>query len=119
MLLFFLADRLFPRVARLFGSSATIADPVGFPVMMFTVSLLALFASPVMNGLTRIGESEADAYSMRTVNLPDAMAGALVKTAEYRNPRPDPIAELLFYTHPSVERRVRAAMDWKAAHPPS
>jgi hypothetical protein len=24
--------------------------------------------------------------------------------------------ELLFYTHPSVERRVLAAMQWKAAH---
>ena len=59
---------------------------------MFTVSLLALFASPVMNGLTRIGESEADSYSLRTVNLPDALAGALVKTAEYRNPRPEPWA---------------------------
>ena len=118
MLLFFLADRLFGRVARLFGSTATIADPVGFPVLLFTVSLLSLFAMPVTNGVTRLGESEADAYSLRTVNLPDALAGALVKTAEYRNPRPHPVAETLFYTHPSVERRVRSAMNWKAAHPP-
>ena len=118
ILLFFLADRLFGRVARLLGSHATIADPVGFPVLLFTVSLFSLFAMPVTNGVTRLGESEADAYSLRTVNLPDALAGALVKTAEYRNPRPHPIAETLFYTHPSVERRVRSAMNWKAAHPP-
>jgi hypothetical protein len=26
------------------------------------------------------------------------------------------LQELLFYTHPSVERRVRMAMDWKAAN---
>ena len=116
ILLFFLADRLFPRIARLLGSNATIADPVGFPVLMFIISLLSLFASPIMNGLSRIGESEADAYSLRTVNLPDALSAALVKTAEYRNPRPHPIAEILFYTHPSVERRVRAAMAWKAKH---
>jgi STE24 endopeptidase len=117
ILFFFLADRLFPLIARLFGSSATIADPVGLPVLIFIISLLSLFASPVTNGLTRIGESEADAYSLRTVNLPDALSGALVKTAEYRNPRPNPLAEMLFYTHPSVETRVRRAMDWKAAHP--
>jgi STE24 endopeptidase len=116
ILLFFLADRLFPRIARMLGSNATIADPVGFPVLMFIISLLSLFASPVMNSLTRIGESEADAYSLKTVNLPDALSGALVKTAEYRNPRPHPLTEMLFYTHPSVERRVRAAMDWKAAN---
>jgi STE24 endopeptidase len=117
ILLFFLADRLFPRIAGMFGSNATIADPVGFPVLMFIILLLSLFASPAMNSLTRIGESEADAYSLKTVNLPDALSGALVKTAEYRNPRPHPLTEMLFYTHPSVERRVRSAMDWKAAHP--
>jgi STE24 endopeptidase len=46
----------------------------------------------------------------------DALATALVKTAEYRNPRPGVVQEFVFYTHPSVERRVRAAMEWKAAH---
>jgi STE24 endopeptidase len=59
-------------------------------------------------------ESEADRYSLETVNLPDALATALVKTAEYRNPRPNAVQEFVFYTHPSVERRVRAAMEWKA-----
>jgi STE24 endopeptidase len=44
------------------------------------------------------------------------MASALVKTAEYRDPRPHPLQELIFYTHPSVEKRVRAAMTWKAEH---
>lgn len=116
IILFFLADRLYPRVARLFGANTPIADPAGLPVLMFIVSLLALFATPALNGVTRSGESDADAYSLQTVNLPDALASALVKTAEYRNPRPHPVAEWLFYTHPSVERRVRAAMDWKAAH---
>lgn len=48
---------------------------------------------------------------------PDALAKALVKTAEYRDPRPDPLQEILFYTHPSVESRVLRAMEWKAAHP--
>jgi STE24 endopeptidase len=39
----------------------------------------------------------------------------LVKTAEYRYPRPHPVQEAIFYTHPSVERRVRRAMEWKAS----
>jgi STE24 endopeptidase len=72
---------------------------------------------PVVNTLSRFDESEADNYSLRTVNEPDALAGALVKTAEYRYPRPNPAQEFIFYTHPSVERRVRNAMEWKAAHP--
>lgn len=117
MLLFFIADRLFPRFARALGSSATIGEPRGVPVLMFIVSLLGLAALPVTNTLTRLGESEADAYSLRTVQEPDALASALVKTAEYRYPRPHPVQEALFYTHPSVERRVRRAMEWKAKHP--
>ena len=117
---FFLADRLFARFARLFGSKTIqIGDPRGLPVLIFVLSLLGIFAVPITNSLTRIGESEADAYSLQMVNLPDALAGALVKTAEYRYPRPHPVQEMLFYTHPSVERRVRRAMEWKAAHLPS
>ncbi|WP_017672226.1 M48 family metallopeptidase [Blastomonas sp. AAP53] len=118
MLFFFLADRLFARFARAFGSQATeIGDPRGLPVFLFVLSFLGVFAVPVSNTLTRVGESEADAYSLQMVNLPDALAGALVKTAEYRYPRPHPVQEALFYTHPSVERRVRRAMEWKATNP--
>jgi STE24 endopeptidase len=114
MLGFFLADRLFDRVAALFGSTAKVGDAEGLPVLLFIVSVLGVLAQPVLNSVTRMGESEADAYSLRTVNLPDALAGALVKTAEYRYPRPSAFEEIAFYSHPSVERRVRRAMDWKA-----
>lgn len=116
VLFFFIADRAFPRFARAFGSRASVSDPRGLPVLAFMASLLLLIAQPVVNGMIRMGENEADQYSLETVNLPDALASALVKTAEYRDPRPGRLQELLFYTHPSVERRVRRAMDWKASH---
>ena len=112
---FFLADRLFPVFARAFGSRAALGDPAGLPVLVFIVSLLGVLAQPVTNGLSRRAEIEADRYSLQTVNLPDALASALVKTAEYRDPRPQVLEEWLFYTHPSVERRVQRAMEWKAA----
>lgn len=114
---FYFANRLFPYFARGFGSTAAIADPQGLPVLLFMVSLLMLVAQPLLNAVIRSNESAADAYSLRTVNLPDALSSALVKTGEYRNPRPSGLEETLFYTHPSVERRVRRAMEWKAQHP--
>jgi STE24 endopeptidase len=119
MACFFLADRLFPLFARWLGSSAGIGEPAGLPVLLLIVSLLTLLVQPLTNGLIRSQESAADQYSLRTVNLPDALAGALVKSAEYRNPRPTELEEWLFYDHPSVERRVLAAMQWKSGHPPS
>ena len=110
---FFLADRLFPRFAKLFGSSARVDDPVGIPVLLFIVGLFGILATPAINFMVRQGERDADNYSLRTANLPDALSAALVKTAEYRYPRPSALQEAVFYTHPSVEWRVRNAMEWK------
>lgn len=116
MVMFFLLNRLFVPTARLLGSDAQLGQARGLPVFMVVISVIGLLAQPVTNSLTRIGESEADAYSLATVGEPDALASALVKTAEYRYPRPAKLEEVLFYTHPSVEKRVRAAMEWKAAN---
>jgi len=111
-----LIDRLFAPAARLFGSKAELGDPVGLPVFMALVSCLSLLTVPAVNSLTRTGEAQADAYALETTHLPDALSSALLKTAEYRYPRPHPLQELVFYSHPSVEKRIRAAMEWKAAH---
>lgn len=116
MIIFFLLNRLFAPAARLLGSDAQLGEARGLPVFMAVTAVLSLLAQPLTNSLTRIGESEADAYSLATVGEPDALASALVKTAEYRYPRPTRLQEMLFYTHPSVEKRVRAAMEWKAAN---
>ncbi|HEX5258186.1 MAG TPA: M48 family metallopeptidase [Sphingomicrobium sp.] len=117
IVLFWIAERSFPWFARRFGSSATLAEPRGIPVLLFMVSLFGLLSLPIFNTFSRTLEAQADAYSLRTENRPDALSSALVKTAEYRYPRPNKIEEIIFYDHPSVEARVRVAMEWKAAHP--
>lgn len=117
IILFWIADRSFGWFARRFGSNATLGDPRGIPVLMFMVSLFGFATLPIFNTFSRTLESQADAYSLRTENRPDALSSSLVKTAEYRYPRPGRVEEVIFYDHPSVERRVRTAMEWKAAHP--
>jgi STE24 endopeptidase len=117
IILFWIADRTFPWFARRFGSTAALADPRGLPVLVFMVSLFGLLSLPVFNTFSRTLEAQADAYSLRTENRPDALSTSLVKTAEYRYPRPGRLEEIIFYDHPSVESRVRNAMEWKAAHP--
>ena len=116
MIFFYLTDAMFMKVATLMGAKASIAEPRGIAILLVCISFLSLLAQPVSNYVVRLGETEADQYSYSAVNLPDAMASALVKTAEYRDPRPHPLQELIFYTHPSVEKRVKAAMEWKAQH---
>jgi STE24 endopeptidase len=117
IVLFWIADRTFPKVARLFGSSAALGEPRGIPVLLFMVSLFGLLTLPIFNTFSRTLENDADLYSLRTENRPDALSSALVKTAEYRYPRPSKVEEIVFYDHPSVEARVHRAMVWKAAHP--
>ena len=119
MIGFFLIDRLFPIVARLAGARNVegIADPAGYPVMAMMFAVLGLLATPVFNSVTRIGESDADTFSLERVNEPDGLAKALVKTIDYRAATPSALEETLFYSHPSVGSRVRKAMEWKARHP--
>ena len=117
ILLFWLSNLLFPRLAGLFGTNATIAEPRGVPILGFMISLLGLLSLPLANTFGRTLESQADMYSLQTENRPDALSTSLVKTAEYRYPRPNAVEEFVFYDHPSVERRVRTAMEWKAKHP--
>jgi len=119
VVLFWLADRLYPRFARAFGTDAAIGDPRGVPVVIFVASLFGLLAMPLTNTFSRTLETQADMYSLQTENLPDALSTALVKTAEYRYPRPSAVEQVIFYDHPSVEARVHRAMEWKAAHPVS
>jgi len=111
---FLLADRLFKPVARAFGANEDIQNPASVPVLILLVGVLMMVFQPLNNTLSRMNEADADRYSLETVGLPDGLASALVKTAEYRDPRPAKLQELLFYTHPSVESRVRMAMEWKA-----
>ena len=117
IVLFWIAERTYPWFARRFGSSASLAEPRGIPVLIFMVSLFGLVTSPAFNSFARMIETQADDYSLRTENRPDALSTALVKTAEYRYPRPGKLEEIMFYDHPSVEARVRRSMEWKAAHP--
>jgi STE24 endopeptidase len=115
---FWLTDRLFPVAARILGDPARrLADPAGLPVLSALLATLALLATPILMTETRMEEADADAFSMRYAHEPDGLSKALVKTIAYRASSPSALEEFLFYDHPSVERRVRHAMAWKAAHP--
>ncbi len=118
-LAFWLTDRLYPLGRRLLGAHRTgdISDPAGLPVLGLVLALLGVLGTPVFATMTRTMEADADHFSLVHANAPDGLAKALVKTAEYRAPSPSAIEEFLFYDHPSVENRVRRAMEWKAAHP--
>jgi STE24 endopeptidase len=119
LIAFFLIDRLFPWAARIAGAKGVkgLADPAGLPVLSILFTVMALLATPLTNIMSRWTEADADHFSVVHFNEPDGLAKALVKTVEYRAATPSELEEFIFYDHPSVGSRVRAMMDWKAAHP--
>ena len=118
-IVFWLIDRLFPVAKRLLGANRVgdISDPAGLPVLAAIASVIGLLLTPVTNTMIRVIEQDADQFSLVHANEPDGLSKALIKTAEYRAPSPSVIEEILFYDHPSVENRIRMAMEWKATHP--
>ena len=118
-IVFWLIDRLFPVAKRLLGANRVgdISDPAGLPVLAAIAAVIGLLLTPVTNTMIRVIEQDADQFSLIHANEPDGLAKALIKTAEYRAPSPSAIEEFLFYDHPSVENRIRMAMEWKATHP--
>lgn len=120
-IVFWLIDRVFPLAKRLLGANRVgdISDPAGLPVLAAIGAVIGLLLTPVTNTMIRLIEADADQFSLVHANEPDGLSKALIKTAEYRAPSPSAIEEFVFYDHPSVENRVRRAMEWKAAHPPS
>ena len=117
-IVFWLIDRLFPLAKRLLGADRVgeISDPAGLPVLAAIGAVIGLLLTPVTNTMIRLIETDADQFSLIHANEPDGLSKALIKTAEYRAPSPSAIEEIMFYDHPSVENRVRMAMEWKATH---
>ena len=120
VLAFWLTDRLYPVAHRLLRADRVgdISDPAGLPVLALVLAFLGVLGTPVFATMTRTMEEDADHFSLVHANEPDGLSKALIKTAEYRAPSPSVIEEFLFYDHPSVENRIRRAMEWKATHPP-
>ncbi len=117
VLAFWLTSVLFAPVAMLLRADVrAISDPAGIPIIMIILATLGLLATPLTNTLTRLQEADADSFSLEHAHEPDGLSKALVKTIEYRASSPSAVEEFIFYDHPSVEHRVRKAMDWKVAH---
>ncbi len=115
----FLLWRLTPAILARRGSIWGVrdsADPAGTPLFTIIFTLYLLAITPLLNSLTRINESQADAFGLDAAREPDGFASIAMKLSEYRKIEPSWLEELIFFDHPSSATRVRMAMEWKARH---
>ena len=89
------------------------ADVASLPLLAAVFFTYLLLATPVINGITRGQEVEADLWGLNLAREPHGEAEVLLKLAEYRKPDPGVLEELIFFTHPSTRTRVFNAMRWR------
>jgi STE24 endopeptidase len=89
---------------------AGLTDIGALPLLALWLSIFALLTTPLGNLISRRHELEADTYAIRTTRNSRAFASALRKLASQNlaDPEPHPLIEFLFYSHPSIGRRLSA-----------
>ena len=77
----------------------------------FLLMGLGLVTAPIQNAISRRFEWHADAFAVKITGNREAFASALEKLGRINmaDRDPHPLVEFLFYSHPSIGKRVAAA----------
>jgi STE24 endopeptidase len=107
---FWVADGALRLGARLLGLDGS-ADIAGLPLFGLVLLAVSLAALPMANGWSRHVERQADRFALETIPDPGAFIGAMERLAALNLAErdPHPLEEFLFYSHPSIGRRVAYA----------
>ncbi len=89
----------------------SLADIAGLPVVMLLFMVFSLLTMPITNGFSRACEVAADRYSLELTGRPQDFLSMMDKLgaknlAEFD---PHPLKEFLFYSHPSLAKRLAFA----------
>jgi len=87
------------------------ADPAGLPWLGLVLLALGLIQLPLGNGFSRWIERQADDFALATTGNARAFIGAMERLAllNLAERRPNRLKEIVFYSHPALERRIERA----------
>jgi STE24 endopeptidase len=105
-----ITSRLYSLSLGWFGFSA-VDQLAALPLLVLWLGVYSLATSPLSNMLSRKYEYEADRYAINKTGNAPAFTSTMKKLAEMNlaDTAPHPLVEFLFYSHPSIEKRIRAA----------
>ncbi len=103
----FLGGQMFDWSLDVFGFSAR-TEIAALPLLALWLALFSMATGPLSNALSRRHERQADWYAVRTTGKRDSFISALRKleVTNLADPHPHAAVEWLFYSHPSIGRRI-------------
>jgi STE24 endopeptidase len=95
-----------------------ISDVANMPLLALVLGILSVLSLPAMNALSRRLERDADRYALDVTEDSLAFVSGMEKLGRLNlaNTSPHQIIEAIFYSHPSIEKRIRMAADWVFPH---
>lgn len=94
------------------------SDPAGLPVFGLLFAILGLITMPFANAFSRWRETLADQYALEITQKGKSYANALVRLADQNLAEIDPERWViaLFYSHPPLQSRIAAALQFEKLH---
>ncbi|MBK6771658.1 MAG: M48 family metallopeptidase [Ignavibacteria bacterium] len=93
----------------------SITQIAALPLLFLYLSLYGLVTTPISNIQSRKYEWEADTYALQTTMDRDSFISSMEKLADQNlsDKTPNKVIEYLFHSHPSIEKRIQFARDFK------
>ena len=109
---FYVAGRVLGPLSSSFGFRG-IADVANLPLLLLVIMSLSLLTLPLVNYFSRKLETAADLYALDMTGDPFAFVSSMEKLADLNlaDKTPNKLIEFIFYSHPSVEERIKLAAD--------
>ena len=89
---------------------SSLTSLAALPLLALWLSIFGLVTMPLGNMVSRRHERQADSYAVRKTGKKEAFVAALRRLEQMNlaDPDPHPLVEFLFFSHPSIARRIRA-----------
>jgi STE24 endopeptidase len=95
-----------------------ISDFANLPLLALVATGLSFLLMPALNAYSRYNEREADQYAFESIATVEPFISSMNKLAEQNLAERAPAqwVEWFFHSHPSISRRLAAAVEWGRVH---
>ncbi len=95
-------------------------DLAALPLVLMVLTVLVFLSSPIVNGISRHYEHQADQFGLEVAygvvadpNTAEVHAFEILGEEDLDDPDPNPFIKFWLYTHPPLEERIRFAAAYK------